>query len=106
MKYFSAFTGVGGLDMGMPPDWECIGHSEIDRYANMVLRYRFEDVKNYGDAEKIDWEEVPDFDMLVGGTPCQDGFAPKVDIFNYFECSLYTLGASFTLSAAWILGAN
>ena len=38
----------------------------------MVLRYRFKDVKNYGDAEKIDWEEVPDFDMLVGGTPCQD----------------------------------
>jgi len=72
MKYFSAFTGVGGLDMGMPPDWECVGHSEIDRYANMVLRYRFKDVKNYGDTEKIDWEEVPDFDMLVGGTPCQD----------------------------------
>jgi len=72
MKYFSAFTGVGGFDMGMPPDWECVGHSEIDKYANMVLRYRFKDVKNYGDAEKIDWKEVPDFDMLVGGTPCQD----------------------------------
>jgi len=72
MKYFSAFTGVGGFDMGMPPDWECVGHSEIDRYANMVLRYRFKDVKNYGNAEKIDWKEVPDFDMLVGGTPCQD----------------------------------
>jgi len=72
MKYFSAFTGVGGFDLGMPPEWECVGHSEIDKYANMVLRYRFRDVKNYGDAEKIDWKEVPDFDMLVGGTPCQD----------------------------------
>jgi len=29
-------------------------------------------VKNYGDAEKIRWDEIPDFDMLVGGTPCQD----------------------------------
>jgi len=72
MKYFSAFTGVGGFDMGMPLDWECVGHSEIDKYANMVLKYRFEDVKNYGDAEKIRWDEIPDFDMLVGGTPCQD----------------------------------
>jgi DNA (cytosine-5)-methyltransferase 1 len=72
MKYFSAFTGVGGFDLGMPLDCECIGHSEIDKHANMVLRYRYKDVKNYGDAEKIDWKEVPEFDMLVGGTPCQD----------------------------------
>ena len=68
MKYFSAFTGVGGFDLGMPPEWECVGHSEIDKYANMVLKYRFRDVKNYGDAEKIDWKEVPDFDMLVVGS--------------------------------------
>jgi DNA (cytosine-5)-methyltransferase 1 len=72
MKYFSAFTGVGGFDLGMPPDWECVGHSEINKYANMVLRYRFKGVKNYGDIQKIKWSEVPDFDMLVGGTPCQD----------------------------------
>jgi DNA (cytosine-5)-methyltransferase 1 len=72
VKYFSAFTGVGGFDMGLPPDWKCVGHSEIDKYANMVLRYRFKDVKNYGNAEKIDWKEIPDFDLLVGGTPCQD----------------------------------
>jgi DNA (cytosine-5)-methyltransferase 1 len=72
MKYFSAFTGVGGFDLGMPLDWECVGHSEINKYANMVLRYRFKGVKNYGDIQKIKWSEVPDFDMLVGGTPCQD----------------------------------
>ena len=72
MRYFSAFTGVGGFDMGMPPDWECVGMSEIDKYANMVLRYRFKDVKNYGDIEKINYEELPDFDVLIGGSPCQD----------------------------------
>ena len=72
MKYFSAFTGVGGFDMGMPPDWECVGMSEVDRYANMVLRYRFKGVKNYGDIEKIKYEELPDFDILIGGSPCQD----------------------------------
>ena len=72
MKYFSAFTGVGGFDMGMPEGWECVGHSEVDKYANMVLRYRYKDVKNYGNAEKIDWKEVPNFDVFAGGTPCQD----------------------------------
>jgi len=72
MKYFSAFTGVGGFDLGMPPNLECVGFSEIDKYANAVLRYRFPKVKNYGDIRQIDWKEVPDFEMLVGGTPCQD----------------------------------
>ena len=71
MRYFSAFTGVGGFDMGMPSDWECVGMSEIDKYANMVLRYRFKDVKNYGDIEKINYEELPDFELLIGGFPCQ-----------------------------------
>ena len=72
MRYFSAFTGVGGFDMGMPSGWECVGMSEIDKYANMVLKYRFKDVKNYGDIEKINYEELPDFDILIGGSPCQD----------------------------------
>ena len=72
MRYFSAFTGVGGFDLGIPPDWECVGMSEIDKYANMVLRYRFKDVKNYGNIEKINYEELPNFDILIGGSPCQD----------------------------------
>ena len=72
MRYFSAFTGVGGFDLGVPSDWECVGMSEIDKYANMVLRYRFKDVKNYGDIEKINYEELPDFELLIGGSPCQD----------------------------------
>ena len=38
MRYFSAFTGVGGFDLGMPPDWQCVGMSEINKYANMVLK--------------------------------------------------------------------
>ena len=58
--------------MGMPPDWECVGMSEIDKYANMVLKYRYRDVKNYGNIEKINYEELPDFDIQIGGSPCQD----------------------------------
>ena len=72
MRYFSSFTGAGGFDLAIPKDWECVGFSEIDKYANMVLRYRFPDVKNYGDVNATKWEEIPDFDILIGGTPCQD----------------------------------
>ncbi len=72
MRYFSAFSGVGGFDLGMPANWECIGMSEINKQANMVLKYHFKDVKNYGDIEKINYEELPDFELLIGGSPCQD----------------------------------
>lgn len=27
--------------------------------------------RNWGDLTKIDWEKVPDFDLLTGSTPCQ-----------------------------------
>ncbi len=50
----------------------CVGFSEIDKYASSVLRYRFPNTKNYGDIQKISWKDVPDFDLLVGGSPCQD----------------------------------
>lgn len=72
MRYFSVFSGVGGFELGMPNDSECVGHSEIDKYASAVLRYRFPTAKNYGDITKIDWVTVPDFNLLVGGSPCQD----------------------------------
>ena len=50
----------------------CVGFSEIDRYASSVLTYKFPNIKNYGDITKIGWKDVPDFDILVGGSPCQD----------------------------------
>jgi DNA (cytosine-5)-methyltransferase 1 len=56
-------------DEGQPT---CVGFSEIDPHASNVLRYHYPYVKNYGDCTKINWSEVPDFDLLVGGSPCQD----------------------------------
>ena len=49
-----------------------IGFSEIDKYASAVLKYHWPNIKNYGDITKINWSEVPDFDLLTGGSPCQD----------------------------------
>lgn len=71
-RVFSAFTGVGGFELGIPDNWKLVGMSEIDRHANYILRYRFNGVMNYGDIEKIKYGDLPDFDVLVGGSPCQD----------------------------------
>lgn len=72
MKTFSLFSGVGGFEQGFPKDWEIVGFSEIDKYASSVLNYHYPKVKNYGDIKQINWEEIPDFDILTGGSPCQD----------------------------------
>jgi len=74
IRYFSTFTGVGGFEIGIEksiPGAICVGMSEIDKHANNVLRYKFKGVKNYGDITKINEEELPDFEILCGGFPCQ-----------------------------------
>jgi DNA (cytosine-5)-methyltransferase 1 len=50
----------------------CVGYSEIDKYAISVYDYQFPNTTNYGDITKIQWNTVPDFDLVVGGSPCQD----------------------------------
>ena len=50
----------------------CVGYSEIDKYAIQTYEHRFgKETKNYGDATKLNTDSLPDFDLLVGGFPCQ-----------------------------------
>ena len=74
IKVFEMFAGYGGASFalkraGIP--FECIGYSEIDKYACKVYEMNHGAVKNYGDANSIDAEDLPDFDLLTGGFPCQ-----------------------------------
>lgn len=55
-------------------DYELIGWSEIDKYAikaHNALFPQWAD-RNYGDISKIDWAQVPDFDLFTYSSPCQD----------------------------------
>lgn len=71
MKYFSAFSGIGGFELGIGKNAKCIGYSEIDKYAIKIYQSQFPKHKNYGDITKIKAKELPDFDLFVGGFPCQ-----------------------------------
>lgn len=51
--------------------FSCVGYSEIDKYAISVYKKHFPTHKNYGDITKINTDELPDFDILCGGPPCQ-----------------------------------
>lgn len=74
MKYFSLFSGIGGFELGIKlskTEFDCVGYSEIDPFAVSIYTKNFTDHKNYGDITKFDTSTLPDFDLLVGGFPCQ-----------------------------------
>lgn len=76
MKYLSLFSGIGGFECGIKNskyknELECIGFSEVDKYATSIYRRHFPKHKELGDVTKINTEQLEDFDLLVGGFPCQ-----------------------------------
>jgi len=69
------FSGIGGFEEGIrnatKGKWKCVGYSEIEKNAVKVYERHFKGHKNYGDATGIIPEQLPDFDFLCGGFPCQ-----------------------------------
>jgi site-specific DNA-cytosine methylase len=48
--------------------------SEIDKYAIQVAKANFPDTIHIGDVTGVKPEDLPDIDLLIGGSPCQ-GFS-------------------------------
>lgn len=99
MKYFDAFTGIGGFTLALhnaiqnnQPETKqlqakqnlrgdngdelqrtttCVGFSEIDKHAAAIYQHHYPNHKNYGDITKLDAAILPDFDLFMGGFPCQ-----------------------------------
>ena len=75
IKYFDIFAGIGGFRSGLDRSggFECVGYCEIDKYAKLAYQTLYDTEKEvyYDDARKIDPNELPDFDLICGGFPCQ-----------------------------------
>lgn len=73
LKHLDLFSGYGGFTIPASKyGIETINFSEIDKYATAVLKYRFPSITNLGDITKIKPEDLPDVDIITGGSPCQD----------------------------------
>ena len=76
IKYFSMFSGIGGFELGIEnalgkENCNCVGYSEIKEEAIIIYKKHFPGHKNYGDCTRIIPEELQEFNLFVGGFPCQ-----------------------------------
>ena len=75
ITYIDLFSGIGGFREGLSRagGFVCVGHCEIDKYADQSYRALFDTKGEWfrEDVREADPDEMPDFDLLCGGFPCQ-----------------------------------
>ncbi len=72
-KVASMFAGVGGIDLAFrQAGFEIVWANEIDKYACRTYRLNFsENILVEGDIQAVSTSDIPDFDVLIAGFPCQ-----------------------------------
>jgi len=73
LRFVDFCAGIGGGRIGLEKaGLRCVGFSEIDRGCVKTYREFFgEEEPNFGDLTKINPGELPDFDLMIAGFPCQ-----------------------------------
>lgn len=72
MKFFDLFAGIGGFRVGLEAHGhECIGSCEIDKYARKIYAKNFGHEPRFKDVREIETKDLPEFDILCAGFPCQ-----------------------------------
>jgi len=78
LKFIDLFAGLGGIRIGFEQackergiETECVLTSEIKPYAVETLKHNHHHENFIGDIFRLKNEDIPDFDFLFGGFPCQ-----------------------------------
>ncbi len=78
IKFIDLFAGMGGTRLGLEQaakklgyKTECVLTSEIKPYAISALKENFNNEEVLGNIREIDEKDISDFDILLGGFPCQ-----------------------------------
>lgn len=77
-KIIDLFAGIGGIRLGLEQALaesghtsECVFTSEIKPHAIKVLQQNHPSDEIHGDITQISEQDIPDFDILCAGFPCQ-----------------------------------
>ena len=78
IRFIDLFAGIGGIRKGFELacaefgyKTKCVFTSEIKPYAIDVLNQNHPQETINGDITKVDEKDIPDFDFLLAGFPCQ-----------------------------------
>lgn len=72
MKVASFFAGVGGIDLAFElAGFNVVWANEIDENASRTYRANFHSELLTEDIHRVEAASIPDFDVMVGGFPCQ-----------------------------------
>lgn len=78
VRFIDLFAGLGGIRLGFEQGFQklgyktkCVFSSEIKPYAIKAYNNYFGENITYGDITKINPLDIPDFDYLLAGFPCQ-----------------------------------
>ena len=78
LKFIDLFAGLGGIRLGFEQacqdrgiETECVLTSEIKPYAVQTLKHNHHHENFVGDIFQVKNEDIPPFDFLFGGFPCQ-----------------------------------
>ena len=70
-RFIDLFAGIGGIRLGFEAvGGHCVFSSEFDENACKTYEANFGEHPS-GDITKIEAKDIPDFDILLGGFPCQ-----------------------------------
>jgi DNA (cytosine-5)-methyltransferase 1 len=71
-RFCELFAGIGGFRLGLEPlGGKCTFASEIEADARQVYTKNFGGEPPAGNILDISTDDIPAFDLLTGGFPCQ-----------------------------------
>ena len=72
MRFVDLFAGIGGFRIAAEENgMECVYSSEINKYARKMYGKYFGKEPDNEDVYKLDPAEIPEYDVLFAGFPCQ-----------------------------------
>lgn len=71
MKFIDLFAGIGGFRIAAERNnIKCVFSSDIDKYSTQTYLSNFNE-HPHGDIKEINTKDIPSFDILTAGFPCQ-----------------------------------